>query len=387
MIYLNNFVCISSIGTTVDEHIKSISTNTNHFSATSKLLPQGMEAFFGIIHEELPEISEKYYDCRTNRLIEYCLNNIEEEIKKCVSIYGKNRIGVVVGTSTGAIYDVENNVRENYKVEDETLDFDQRVYDIGLNSSYIKEKYNLEGPCYTIATACTSSARALISAKNLVDCGLCDVVIVAGVDSISTVSASGFYALGALSDKPCTPFAKDRTGITIGEACGITLLSKDKLDNDALSFLGFGASTDGHHVSAPEPSGVFAVQAMEDALRMANLSIDDIGYLNAHGTGTVLNDDMEYNAIKRLFGNKVKVSSSKHLSGHTLGAAGIFEAYIAKLILKHNCPLPYDVYDESDLEQYKDISLVVNKNEFIEKNIVMTNNFAFGGNNTSLIFA
>ena len=81
MIYLNNFVCISSIGTTVDEHIKSISTNTNHFSATSKLLPQRMEAFFGIIHEELPEISEKYYDCRTNRLIEYCLNNIEELLK------------------------------------------------------------------------------------------------------------------------------------------------------------------------------------------------------------------------------------------------------------------------------------------------------------------
>ena len=385
MIFLNDFSILSCLGATDLESIETLKNNkSKYLKETSGYLINNESAFLG----KLPFVTDtqEQETCRNILLLDQCLQKLDPLIERIISKFGKNRVGTIIGTSTSAISDVEN-FAENHYQQNIKLPYDKRVYEVGCLSKYIKNRYQLSAPCYTIATSCSSSGRALISASQLLESDLCDAVIVGGTDSLSKITVNGFNTLGALSKEQCQPFNKNRQGINIGEGTGLTIATKEPVSDNSIKLISYGATSDAYHISAPEPTGSMAIKTMEQALRMAHLTPHDIGYVNLHGTGTKLNDSMEGCAIEKLFGKSVPVSSTKHLTGHTLGAASIVEAYICNLILQHNLELPYHNYDETEyVEEFGGINLITKNNQKLNKKIIMSNSFAFGGNNVSLIF-
>lgn len=399
MIYLNGFSCKSALGLDDGQAVKSLTTDTDIcLKETYGFLPHGEKAFLAELPVDPAPLPN--HDCRANRLLNLCLDDMAPLIGEIKSRFSPDRIGVVIGTSTSAITDVENEVlgapgntpvNQPPVFEEEDvyeLKYDPRVYEIGNISAFVREKLGLTGPCYSIATACSSGGRAFVSASAMLNAGICDAVIVGACDTLSRITVSGFHALGALDTGHCRPMSAERKGINIGEGAGITIATREPLDGCyVMKLLGFGSSTDGYHISAPHPEGKGAVAAIEKALAMAGLSSEDIGYVNLHATGTKLNDDMEHRVISQVFGSQVPVSGVKHLTGHTLGAAGVVEAYVAYLILRYGLSLPAMTYlNPENSGEFADINIVKKQGIPLEKPYIMSNNFAFGGNNISLIF-
>ena len=385
MIYLNGLTAISALGRDREEAEKSLRDNrAPGFTRLQGYLPGDLAADFGEI--SFPLDSPEEPDCRNSLLLMHCLNQIRDLTDLAFRRYGASRIGVVLGTSTSAISDVEKAGRADMAAG-RPVKFSSLSYEVGNVSAFIGRFLGVKGPCYTVATACSSSARALISARDLLKAGICDAVIAGGADSLSAISISGFYALGALSLQRTRPFHRERDGINIGEGAGIALLTREPLEKEPLRLLGFGATSDAHHISAPEPTGTMAWAAMTEALNMAGIKPEDLGYLHFHGTGTRLNDAMEGRVARELLGGQVPLSSTKHLCGHTLGAAGIMGAYVSSLVLR-GAMLPRHDYREEDYrEEFPDIDLVTVPGRYAERPYVMSNSLAFGGNNVSLVFS
>ncbi len=396
MYYLNDLFAISALGITEDEFLLNLkSNNTNLLKETSGFLHNNMSAPLGIINAIETQGNQKRNIC----LLQYVLKHLKESLDNALNKYPKDRIGVVIGTSTSLISDVERNLttksndeldanNTNETIPNQLYKFDANVYEIGDISTEISKLLGVLGPSYTIATACSSAARALMSARALIDSNICDCVVVGGTDSMSQVTVSGFHALGALSLEKAVPFKNTRNGINIGEGAGLTVMSKDILSHNHIKLLGMGGSSDAYHPSAPDPSGIMGCIATCKALNDANLKAQDIGYINMHGTGTKLNDAMEGQIVRKVFKDlNVPVSSTKHLTGHTLGAAAIVEAYICALILRYDLNLPYHAYEFDDVkDEFGDINLVLRDNVKLKSKVIMSNSFAFGGNNASLIF-
>jgi 3-oxoacyl-[acyl-carrier-protein] synthase-1 len=219
-----------------------------------------------------------------------------------------------------------------------------------------------------------------MSAQRLLDLGVCDAVICGGVDTLCKLTLNGFSSLEAVSAQRCNPFSANRNGINIGEAAVLFLMSKTPAP---VALLGSGASCDAHHISAPEPTGKGALQAMRKALASAQLAPGQIGYLNLHGTATQHNDAMESLAVAALFPGGVTCSSTKPMTGHTLGAAGALEAAFCWLSLAEGVVPPHvwDGQADPDLPVLK----WALPGDALEKRCLMSNSFAFGGNNVSLI--
>nr|MBP9678449.1 beta-ketoacyl-ACP synthase [Aeromonas sp.] len=236
-------------------------------------------------------------------------------------------------------------------------------------------------PAYTLSTACSSSARAFISGQRMLAAGLVDAVLVGGADSLCGLTLNGFDSLESLSGTLCQPFDNGRQGINIGEGAALFLLSRQPAP---LALLGVGESSDAWHISAPHPDGVGAEAAMGMALAQAGLTPEQVGYINLHGTATRLNDAMESQAVYRLFGDRVPCSSTKPLTGHVLGAAGAIEAALACLLLERALPLPPQRVMTGD-PALAPIRLVSGTTPLATPRI-LSNSFAFGGNNVSLLF-
>jgi 3-oxoacyl-[acyl-carrier-protein] synthase-1 len=233
----------------------------------------------------------------------------------------------------------------------------------------------------SFSTACTSSANALGYAYELISKGVCENVLVVGFDTLSQTTIRGFDALGVLSSRPCRPFDLQRSGMNVAEGIGVLLLQKEQKPH-SLEMLGAGYSSDAHHMAQPSPQGEGALQAMKAALQCAGLRANQIAYINAHGTGTSANDSSEAAAIEALFGDRVFVSSTKSITGHTLGAAGALEAIICLLALQRQILPP-----NTALETPENTTLrYVYDAAPASLCYVMSNSLAFGGNNTSLIF-
>lgn len=229
-----------------------------------------------------------------------------------------------------------------------------------------------------------------MSAQRLLDMGMCDAVLCGGVDSLCKLTLNGFSALDAVSEQRCNPFSVNRNGINIGEAAVLFLMSKHLGSSQPIALLGSGASSDAHHISAPEPSGRGALQAMNKALRSAGLAPERINYLNLHGTATQHNDAMESLAVNSLFPAGVPCSSTKPMTGHTLGAAGALEAAFCWLSLSRDNTrhaLPPQVWDGQPDPQLPALSFVTAADRLEQRTArcLMSNSFAFGGNNVSLI--
>ncbi|CAH0529161.1 hypothetical protein VHP8226_03081 [Vibrio hippocampi] len=346
------------------------------------ILNNGRPTVIGRVSRTLPVIPSHLlsFDSRNNQLALAALLQIEAPLQQAISRFGASRIAVVIGTSTSGISTGEQAYEEKLKTGEFPADFDYRKQELGNCSDFIAAYLGLTGINYSISTACSSSGRVFLTAQRLLNSGLADAVIVGGVDSVCRLTLNGFNGLEALSNQLCRPFDQNRNGINIGEAASLMLLSKE---TRKIALLGAGDSSDAHHISAPHPEGNGAYQAMQKALLAANLTTDDIGYINAHGTATNLNDSMESKAIHRLFGDSVPVSSTKPLTGHTLGAASATEAAIAWHILNYQLPLP----KQNCEQKAPDIEItLVEQERHLGNKAIMSNSFAFGGNNITLIF-
>lgn len=325
-----------------------------------------------------PELGQQ--SSRNNQLLLEAALQIEEEIRQAIHTYGASRVGVVLGTSTSGIDEASRGIAEYLRDNRFPGTYDYQQQELSAPANFLADWLQLSGPAYVISTACTSSARALMSARRLLDLGLCDAVICGGVDSLCKLTLNGFSALEAVSDTRCNPFSRNRDGINIGEAAVLFLMSRQPAP---IALLGSGASCDAHHISAPEPSGKGALQAMRKALACAKLAPEQIGYLNLHGTATQHNDAMESLAVASLFPDGVSCSSTKPMSGHTLGAAGALEAAFCWLSLRHG-QVPPHVWD-GEADPALPALQWAHAGEPLKNTRLMSNSFAFGGNNVSLI--
>ncbi|MFJ7798581.1 beta-ketoacyl-[acyl-carrier-protein] synthase family protein [Pseudomonas sp. NPDC096950] len=335
-----------------------------------------------------PEMTEQR--SRNNQLLLEAALQIRPDIDRAIQTNGPGRVGVVLGTSTSGIDEASRGLAHYVREHEFPDDYDYQQQELGAPANFLADWLQLSGPAYVISTACTSSARALMSAQRLLDLGMCDAVLCGGVDSLCKLTLNGFSALEAVSEQRCNPFSANRNGINIGEAAVLFLMSKSAGDTPAIALLGSGASSDAHHISAPEPTGRGAQQAMRKALSRAHLQPSQIGYLNLHGTATQHNDAMESLAVSALFPDGVPCSSTKPMTGHTLGAAGALEAAFCWLSLSADNPehaLPPHVWDGQPDPDLPPLNWVTPAHRLasIAPRYLMSNSFAFGGNNVSLI--
>jgi 3-oxoacyl-[acyl-carrier-protein] synthase-1 len=325
------------------------------------------------------------FDCRNNRLAQLGLaqDGFRQAVSKATSKYGAKRIATLLGTSTSGILQTElaYRARDAQGALLEGFDYrhGQNLFSV---TDFVRRALGLEGPAMTISTACSSSAKVFASAWRYIEAGVADAAVVGGVDSLCLTTMHGFNSLQLVSDEPCRPFDAARRGMSIGEAAGYALLERDSAPS--LKFMGYGESSDAHHMSTPHPEGEGALAAMRQALERSGLEPSAIDYVNAHGTATPANDRAEDRALSRLFGNKVPVSSTKGWTGHTLGAAGIVEAIVCFLALEHGF-IPKTLNTsvvEAGLQ-----SEIVLQNRSARVRTALTNSFGFGGSNCSLVFA
>lgn len=328
------------------------------------------------------------WDCRNNRMMAVAIEEIRCDLERAIARYGRHRIAVILGTSTSGIAEGEAAYALRLRSGQWPEAFDYAQQELGGLSEFAQLYLGLTGPAYTIATACSSSAKVFAVARRLIRAGLVDAAIVGGADSLCRMTPSGFSALGAVSAAPANPFSRNRDGITIGEAAAVFLLEKEPGE---ILFMGIGESSDAHHISAPDPAGLGAESAMRAALLDARCEADEITYVNLHGTATPLNDSMEGRAVHQIFGSHTPCSSTKAMTGHTLGAAGACEAAFLWLTLsQHYNPerlLPPHLWDGARDEELAPLHLTDPGDTYSEdKRVAMlSNSFAFGGSNVTLV--
>jgi 3-oxoacyl-(acyl-carrier-protein) synthase len=260
-------------------------------------------------------------------------------------------------------------------------------YDYASVTMAIQQRFGILGEISTINTACSSSANAILYGARLIRHGFAKRVIVGGAESLAKFTINGFNALNILSSKPCAPFDRDRSGLNLGEGAAFLILEKEEDLQGKKTYArlsGFGNKNDAYHPSSNSPEGLGPYLAMKEALDNSGLTAGEIGYINAHGTGTENNDETESRAMIRLFENVPPFSSTKSFTGHTLGAAGAIEAVYSILNLVHQ-----EIYPSlSFLNPIEETGLVPVRN-FSSKPVkhVMSNSFGFGGNCSTLIFS
>ncbi|MCG7982813.1 MAG: beta-ketoacyl-[acyl-carrier-protein] synthase family protein [Candidatus Thiodiazotropha lotti] len=336
--------------------------------------------------EDMPlQDSVSDYDCRNNRLAQLALQQDDflPAVKQAVERYGADRIGVFIGTSTSGIATTETAYRTRVNDALPAEYTPQYTHNIASSSHFIRDYLGLNGAAITISTACSSSAKVFAAAYRYITAGVCDAAIVGGVDSLCLTTLYGFNALDLVSAEPCRPWDGQRNGINIGEGAGFALLEKPQDDDSCPSLIGYGESSDAHHMSTPHPQGAGARHAMQQALERAGLEIGDIDYINLHGTATRSNDASEDSAICGLFGKQTPCSSTKGFTGHTLGAAGITESIFALLCLQDGL-LPQSLQTRQQ-DETLGANILLNS-EQRQLRHVLSNSFGFGGNNCSLIF-
>ncbi|MGN6313472.1 MAG: beta-ketoacyl-[acyl-carrier-protein] synthase family protein [Rhodanobacteraceae bacterium] len=347
-----------------------------------------LECFIGRVDgvEEAPLPQRlAHWECRNNRLAWMGLqqDGILEAVERVIARHGARRVALILGTSTASIGASEEAYR---RLENGRFPEDLRrpaVHTPHSLTAFVAEAIGIGGPALTISTACSSSAKVFASAERLIRLGLADAALVGGVDTLCDSVLFGFNALELVSKRPCRPFDEHRDGISIGEAAAFALLERVDASPDAPRLIGYGESSDAHHMSTPHPQARGARGALEDTLARAGLAAEQVDYINLHGTATVKNDEMEGLLLPR-FSSAASASSTKGFTGHTLGAAGALEAVFALLAIEQgfvppnlNCEQPFggaDAWLEREPREKR-------------VDIALSNSFGFGGNNACLAFA
>ena len=302
------------------------------------------------------------------------------------------RASVIMGSCVGGAVSIEHYIK-NDKLKDDILKMP-----ISAIANDVAGALNFGGVVTNVANACAAGTISISYACDLIKAGKADVVIAGGTDAFASVPYSGFLALHALDANPCSPF-NHCTGITLGEGAGALVVesyehAKARGAKIYCEVLGYGVSSDAHHITAPREDGEGQMNAINWAIDRSGIKKDEVGYINAHGTGTAKNDNAEFLSLHTIFdgeNDNLSVSSTKAMVGHCLGAAGAIEAVFSVKCLTQNIVLPTLRYSDEDLINLKEkagkIDFVPNKAHEKDLKTVMSNSFAFGGNNASIIFS
>jgi 3-oxoacyl-[acyl-carrier-protein] synthase II len=303
------------------------------------------------------------------------------------------RIGVILGAGVSGLLDSEDYFRsllsERPRTARPTKVLNQPP---DQTTDRIAERWGLLGPRSTITTACSSSATSLGYAADLIRHGLADVIVTGGADTLARLTHGGFNALRATDPDPCRPFDRERKGMTVGEAAGILVFEEEgrarrRSARIRARFLGYGLTSDAHHMTQPEPTGEAGARTLRACLLDAGLNPSDVDYVNAHATATPQNDPAETAALKRGLGERAReipVSAIKSMLGHCLCSAGAIEAVSTVLTIETGVVPPTIRYENPDPEC--DLDVVPNVAREVRVRTALSSSFAFGGNSTVVAF-
>jgi 3-oxoacyl-[acyl-carrier-protein] synthase-1 len=384
---LTGLTAVSALGRGVEAHAAALRTRQGG------LQPNDFEAATGGWIGRVPGLEAhrlpghlQEYDCRNNRLADLALrtDGFLDVLAAAVRRYGAGRIAVVLGTSTAGVLSAEEAYRNRDAEGALPAGFSFRgTQEIASVGHYVQAALGLAGPVSVVSTACASTARSMMDAAALIRAGVCDAAVVGGADTLCRMTLHGFASLELISPGPTQPCAADRTGISIGEAAGFALLEPADGPDD-LMLLGWGASSDGYHMSSPHPEGAGAIAAMRQALAVAGLEPGQLDWVHLHGTGTRANDAAEDLAVAAVLdGADVPVSSTKGWTGHTLGASGVLGAVVAACCIREGYAAGCLGLNAPD-PAFRCRVLVRNEARPVRR--VLANAFGFGGTNCSLVF-
>ncbi len=382
-VYIHALGINNALGASGEQVLAQLQLNQSQGMQPYASLTSGRTTMVARVVQELPEIPSSLaaYDSRANRLLLQAYSQIAEQVEQQVEVFGAQRIAVLLGNTTSGVQEMETLLQQLGNGPEFEQRHNYQTEELQSGAQFLCRYAQLTGPSLVISTACTSSGKALIQGHRMIQAGLCDAAIVGGVDSLCDMTLNGFDALESLEPGLTRPLSVNRQGINIGEGAALMLLSKAPATT---ALLGYGESSDGYHISSPDPEGRGAELVMRQALEMAGLSAEDIGYLNLHGTGTPKNDEMETKAVSRVL-PEVPVSSTKPLIGHTLGAASAQELGLCYLLLNASAAqVPPHLFDQQPDPQLAKVNRL-DKPLAVNFANMMSNSFAFGGSNLSLI--
>ena len=400
-LYLSKPGVMSCAGNNIDELWKSVTTG-NQSGIKKVTACDGLEYIAARVDEANLKPSGARHEMRIMRIENAALEQIKDDVEAVIQHYGADRVAVCVGSCDNGTelsmishtkYFKEGAFPKEYTLEIQGADY---------AATFVAEKFGIKGPVNTFSTACSSSAGAIIKAAEIVMAGIADAVVAGGIDIASDTTLIGFSALEAVSSEITNPFSKNRHGITLGDGASFFVVSREPLSSEVAStgsttvkLLGWGESSDAYHMTSPDPSGAGAQKAICRAIKSAGISASEVGYINLHGTGTKLNDSMEAKAVAAAMeGYNVPVSTTKTVTGHTLGAAAALEAAVCwKALVENNGKndnilLPVQVWDGERDEDFPQLNIIDNKTNTNVKGplkVCLSNSFAFGGANACLV--
>jgi len=384
---------ITALGTNAEELWHAVLQGTHGIHKVESIAMDGyMANIAGEVKQPLEELEAAQNLHATDRAISFALRAAEEALQSAKLQQLPEDAGCVIGTCLGGAKSWERWIKQRQAGEQAEAELWQQVRFNGIAET-VSSHAGIHGPVVTISTACAAGGNAIGHAADLIRSGKASVVLAGGADALSILAVSGFHSLQSLSTEPCKPYSGDRDGLSLGEGAGILVLESEqhaaaRQARIYAEVLEFGLSADGYHPTAPHPEGEGAARAISMALEKSGVHPEDVDYINGHGTGTPKNDSAETMAIKRALGevaaSRARVSSTKSMIGHLLGAAGAVEGIVTVLALHHHHIPPTANYTKPDPE----CDLDYTPNEAIQQKLTyaISNNFAFGGNNCSVVF-
>lgn len=373
----------NGMGMTTAEVLAALGAGRSGLGPCPPEIGLAVPATVGAVPGPLPRLAARFaaYDTRLTRIAALALAELDGPLARARARWGRDRVAVILGTSTGGIGESElayahhrahGCLPTGYSVD--------KSHALDAMLPVVCGMADLGGPAYVLSTACSSSAKVFAAAQRLIHLGVCDAALVGGVDSLCQLTIRGFAGLEVLSASACRPFCSERAGINIGEGAALCLLERE--GEGAARLLAVGESSDAFHMTSPHPDGLGARLAMERALAGAGLRPDEVDHINAHGTGTRQNDSAEGAAIAALFGPGMRVVATKGYTGHQLGAAGATEVAFTVLAIEHGF-VPASV---GAAPVDPDIAVrVTTERTDMRTRAAISNSFAFGGSNVSVL--
>jgi 3-oxoacyl-[acyl-carrier-protein] synthase-1 len=387
-LFLNECGIVCSLGDTHADIKRRLLDEADSGIAPTEAWSAGRVLPLGCVNTELPSatVLAPEQRSRNNQMALAALAQIRPAVDAAIARYGAGRIGIVIGTSTSGISATESALRVHAESGALPGEFHYAQQEMGSPAIMLARELGVQGPAYVHSSACSSSAKAMASAARLIKMGVCDAVLTGGVDTLCAFTVAGFSALESVSAARCNPLSANRNGINIGEGAAFFLMSAEP---SAVALCGWGESSDGHHMSAPDPAGSGARIAIGQALARAGIEPSQVDYVNLHGTATIQNDAMESKVIHDMFGDAVPVSSTKPFTGHTLGAAAAIEAAFCWLAMQDDNPdgkLPPQLWDGVPDPKLPALNAVAPGTRLGRPlRYALSNSFAFGGSNAALV--
>lgn len=401
-VVITGFGAISPIGLTAEESWKAaLKGQSGVGPLTLEHFPEFPVKFAAQIKGFDPHTVMDRKDVRRNDRFEWIAHAAAQEALKNSGLEitedNRHRIGVIVSSAIGGIFSIEEQVNILYN------DGPRRVHPFGIPkimsngaSGTLSIRYGLGGPSFSVASACASGQDGIGTASQLIRAGLAEAILAGGAEaSVTPLALSAFARIGAASQRESgtpSPFSANRDGLVMGEGAAVLVLesldhAKARGANILGELIGYGSTADAFHITAPSENGEGSARAIRIAMEQAQINAEDLDYINAHGTGTPLNDESETRAIKRALGEQayqIPISSTKSMTGHMMGATGALESVFCLQAIRDNMVPPTINYEEPD--EICDLDYIPNEAREKSVRIASTHAFGFGGHNAVLIF-